>query len=450
MTKKINDEIMQGQQEVSAAAAGTLVPFPSSPWKDIPPEELQKRADKLKENMKERERQNPNWWHDLLARNAHGIVRSTNENLRLFVRNIISPKMDVFAQKLYTHYGKLMRDRDGATFAADLSRDYGVEFNTSRAMDAIGHFAEEYHPLKERLEHMQWDGIPRLETMFIDWLCAEDDEEGYTRLVAKQFGKAMIKRIYEPGCEHQEILVLVGSQGCYKSGILNDLSCGFFTDSLRSTDSKIVGEETAGSWIVELAEFRLFENMKEEQKKEFISRRKEKYRPSYSRLGDEFPRQFVLAATTNKMEFLSDYTGDRRYLPIRCGSKKEITAVAPWDNFKAEVEQILAEAVALYKEDPSIRIPPHAWDLCDRRREEFRFENPYFEEVTKFIEDAGKPKLISVEWLCNKFGWSGMVDRKTKAQLGDCIRRFGGYEQLMKQKKVFGKNTRNGWEREEE
>lgn len=381
-----------------------------------------------------------------LSIDKNGNVRNTNGNLRILVKTKLAPRKDVFANKFYAN-GRQIVDKDGVEFAADLSQDVGVEYNTTRVKEAIVSYAEEYHPVKDYLESLKWDGVERAETTFIDWLGAEDIT-GYTRLATRQFLKAMIKRIYEPGCEHQEILVLVGPQGIYKSNILRDLSKGWFYDSLDNPDTKIVGERTAGSWIVELQELKIFKGLNEETKKEFLSRREEKYRAAYDRFVSEYPRQFVLAGTTNRQEFLADYTGDRRYIPIQCGGQAYAISKAPWDHFPAQVDQILAEAVELYKQDNFIGIPPDRWGIFDKAREAFRFENEYLADVIAVTEREENPDRISVEWLADKIPYiHGEPDKREKALLHDAIQRMGGYCRMGKQAKIFGVNTRNGWEK---
>ena len=302
-----------------------------------------------------------------------------------------------------------------------------------------------FHPAKAYVENLVWDGNPRVETIFINWLCAEDIP-GYTRLASKQFLKAMVKRLYEPGCEYQEMIILVGEQGNFKSKLLSELAKGWYTSALDTMDTKVVGERTAGVWLVSLDELTLFARQSEEAKKEFISRRSEKYRPAYGKHAVEYPRSFVLTGTTNKTEILGDYTGDRRYLPIQCGSKDKIMANDPDNNFKLVVDQILAEAYVLYKQDSFIGIPRENWAIFDEVRENFRYENEYSEDVLTVLENEGYPKQISVEWLGGKIPILGArLSRKEKLKLHDAIQRIGKYERIAKSTTAFGKATRNGY-----
>jgi putative DNA primase/helicase len=303
----------------------------------------------------------------------------------------------------------------------------------------------QFHPVKEYLNSLIWDGVKRAETMFIDWLGAEDIP-GYTRLATRQLLKAMVKRIFEPGCEYQEMIVLVGEQGIYKSNLFRDLSKGWFLDSLDSTDTKIVGERTEGSWIVTLDELKLFKKLNEESKKEFISRRMEKYRAAFDRYTTEKLRQFVLTGTSNKTEFLGDYTGDRRYIPILCGEKEDVMKREPEKFFKHQVDQILAEAVVLYKEDPFVGIPKENWDIFNKQREYFRYENEYFDDVKLIVENENYPDSISVEWLADKLIYVGeRPTREQKMKIREAINLLNCYKQAMKVMKVNGKSTRNGF-----
>lgn len=303
----------------------------------------------------------------------------------------------------------------------------------------------QYHPVKDYLNSLQWDGVQRAERIFIDWLGAEDIP-GYTRLATKQFLKAMVKRIYEPGCEYQEMIVLVGEQGIYKSNLFRDLSKGWFLDSLDDTNTKIVGERTEGSWIVCLDELKIFKKLNEETKKEFISRRTEKYRAAFDRYTTEKHRQFVLTGTSNKTEFLGDITGDRRYIPILCGEKEKIMSLNPEKYFNQQVDQILAEAVTLYKEDSFVGIPKENWEIFNQQREYFRYENEYSEEVHIILERENYPDAISVEWLAEKMIFVGeRPTREQKVKIKEAVQITKRYKPVLKQMKVFGKNTRNGF-----
>lgn len=303
----------------------------------------------------------------------------------------------------------------------------------------------QFHPVIDYLNSLVWDGIKRAETLFIDWLGAEDIP-GYTRIATKQFLKAMVKRIFEPGCEYQEMIVLVGEQGIYKSNLFRDLSKGWFLDSLDSTDTKIVGERTEGSWIVTLDELKLFKKLNEESKKEFISRRVEKYRAAFDRYTSEKRRHFVLTGTSNRTEFLGDFTGNRRYIPILCGEKDWIMKKEPEKFFKNSVEQILAEAVVLYSEDPFIGIPKENWTIFDEQRAYFRYENEYLEDVRIIVENEKFPESISVEWMAQKLIYVGeRPTREQKLKIHEAINLLKVYKPVMKVMKVFGKSTRNGF-----
>lgn len=303
----------------------------------------------------------------------------------------------------------------------------------------------QFHPVQEYLNSLIWDGIPRAERMFIDWLGAEDIPN-YTRLATKQFLKAMVKRIFEPGCEYQEMIVLIGEQGIYKSNIFRDLSKGWHLDSLDSTETKIVGERTEGTWIVTLDELKLFKKLSEEAKKEFISRRMEKYRAAYAKLTKEYLRQFVLVGTSNKTEILSDYTGGRRYIPILCGSKEYVMQREPEKYFKNHVDQILAEAVMMYREDPFIGIPKEHWSVFEEQRKQFQYDNEYAEDVQEAIKALGYPDRLSVEMVCEKLLYIGeRPPREIKMKIKEAIKLVDCYKPVMKLLKVQGTPTRNGF-----
>ncbi len=87
----------------------------------------------------------------------------------------------------------------------------------------------EFHPVKEYLFSQVWDGIMRLDTLFIYYLGADDNL--YVRAVTRKMFVAAVCRILNPGCKFDYMLVLVGPQGAGKSTILQKMGRQWFSDS---------------------------------------------------------------------------------------------------------------------------------------------------------------------------------------------------------------------------
>ncbi len=203
-----------------------------------------------------------------------------------------------------------------------------------------------FHPVREYLRGITWDGECRLDTLFIDYIGAEDTE--YIRAVTRKWMCGAVARVMDPGVKFDTAIVLYGSQGLGKSLILERLGRKWFNNSLVDIKTKDALEQIQGSWIVELAELAPTYKNDNEIVKAFISRTSDRFRSPYGRRTEEYPRQCVFAGSTNNLMFLKDRTGNRRFWPIT-GDKDRKTKHS-WDLSKDEIDQLWAEAFVYWSE----------------------------------------------------------------------------------------------------
>lgn len=197
-----------------------------------------------------------------------------------------------------------------------------------------------FHPVREYLRGLSWDGECRLDALFIDYIGAEDTE--YIRAVTRKWMCGAVARVMDPGVKFDTAIVLYGSQGLGKSLILERLGRKWFNNSLVDIKTKDALEQIQGSWIVELAELAPTYKNDNEIVKAFISRTSDRFRSPYGRRTEEYPRQCVFAGSTNNLMFLKDRTGNRRFWPIT-GDKDRKTKNA-WDITQDDIDQLWAEA----------------------------------------------------------------------------------------------------------
>ena len=222
------------------------------------------------------------------------------------------------------------------------------------------------HPVREYLLSLKWDGVARADTIFIDYLGAEDTE--YTRTVTRKALIGAVARIMQPGCKHDHILVLVGPQGCRKSTTLAKLGKSWFSDSFYTVQGKEAYEQIQGFWLIEMGEMAATRKAELESIKQFVSKQSDSYRAAYAKRTQEHPRQCTFFGTTNDDEFLRDATGGRRFWPVTVTDKGRETG----DYFTAEtVDQVWAEIVMRYSAGEN-------WYL----------DNAKIEAVARQIQDA--------------------------------------------------------------
>lgn len=332
--------------------------------------------------------------------NENGKPYPTQENVRTALKMLdVTISYDEFAQRAYIEgpNGLPKRKVDDAAFET-LYLMIAREFDFRPTVDIFKMMIRDearvnvHHPLKEYLSSLKWDGVPRINTWLIEYAGVKDSP--FTRSVGAIFFIAGVRRVNEPGCKYDEILVLEGEQGFNKSSALAILAKRpeWFTDSLpMNAKDKEVIEALEGKWIVEIAELKGMRLSQVEHYKAMLSRQFDRARLSYGHFASEIARQCLFSATTNAKSYLGDTTGNRRFWPF------EITRPIDLVGLKADVDQLWAEAVVREAKGESIRLDPELYKIAALEQERREIDDPWEATVTKQINGYEVGKILSAD-----------------------------------------------------
>jgi putative DNA primase/helicase len=238
--------------------------------------------------------------------------------------------------------GAPVTDADEAGIVHQLSRTYGIVPTTAIVHEALVWAASKrrQHPVREWLDTLQWDGVPRLST-WLSTYCAATDS-ALTRSIGRSWLVQAVARAIEPGAKADSVLILKGVQGCRKSTTCAVLGGEWFKDSDIDLSSKDRFSSLEGAWIYELGELDAMRKADARALKAFVSSQIDSYRPAYGRNCVDVPRTTVFIGTTNDAEFLVDATGSRRFWVVEVGQCDP-------DALEQDREQLWAEALHAYR-----------------------------------------------------------------------------------------------------
>lgn len=367
-------------------------------------------------------------WTEELDANTKGEYDNSANNLNIiiqhdqFLKDVF--KLNIFDNKRYVTRSlpwrkvdtvEPLRDVDYSGVRNYIECVYGI-VSSQKVDDALALEFEKkkFHPIREYICAQKWDGIPRVNTLLIDYFGAEDN--AYTRAAIRKTLCAAVARVFEPGIKFDTALILVGEQGTYKSTFVKKLGMEWFSDTFTTVQGKESFEQIQGAWLIEMAELSGLKKAEVESIKHYISKREDMFRPAYGRTVETYKRQCVFFGTTNNKDFLRDPTGNRRFMPIDVRPEYATKSVND-DLTQDEVNQIWAEAYQLYlakeplylvgDEDIIAKIEQHKHSEADERK-------GIIEEYlnTKFPDDWDKMDLYDRRrWLEDPLSKNGTVQK---------------------------------------
>lgn len=351
----------------------------------------------------------PGNWMLKLNRNANGVPIASIENYSIILeRNPLLKgriRNDSFADRSFgvapLPWGTRQSLKEGEEFTWSDADDSGLRGyfeklipcgSRGKLEDALAdHLARHsFNPIQDYLNGLTWDGTKRLDTLFIDYLGAEDNE--YIRAVTRKTFTAAVARAMDPGCKYDQMTVLCGPQGIGKSTIIDKMSRGYYNDSIRTFEGKEASELLQGVWLVEVSELDQFWNANQSRIKQFLSIREDRYRKAYGHRAGGHPRTCVFFGTCNSPEFLRDTTGNRRFWPVDVGVTASSKSVFN-DLTDAVIDQVWAEAKMRWQMGEPLYLSGELAEYAYQQQESHMEDNPLEGLLLDFLE-----KKVPHDW----------------------------------------------------
>ena len=357
----------------------------------------------------------------LLEYNDKGQVKNTMQNVYLVLmcapalrgaiaHNILTGRIDICRPVWWERTATAMNDTDFNYLMLYLEKHYELnnENRIRKALTVAAH-QNQYHPIRDYLNGLTWDGTERIPYTLHHFLGAEVSD--YTREVMQLFLMGAISRVFKPGCKFETMLCLVGGQGAGKSTFFRLLACRdeWFSDDLKRLDDENVFRKMQGHWIIEMSEMIATANAKSiEDIKSFLSRQKETYKVPYATEPEDRLRQCVFGGTSNALDFLPlDRSGNRRLLPVMVHPEQaEVHILEDETASRRYIDQLWAEAMASYRRGKvSLRLSAEMNAQLVQKQKEFMPEDTKVGQNQAFLDaydgDMVCSKLLHHEAL----GW---------------------------------------------
>lgn len=409
-----------------------------------------------------------NDWMGKMEADKNGKIKSTVNNVLLVLRN--DPRvrrklaLDEFRHREVA-LGKLpwraggvqpyLVDADDSGLRWFMEYYYEITGET-KIRDGVATVINEnkFHPVRNYLNDLGWDGVKRIDTILIDYLGAEDSD--YVRAVSRKFMVAAVRRVFEPGCKFDYVPVLQGPQGSYKSTFIKNLGREWYSDSFTTVQGTSAYEQVQGVWLLEMGELAGLKKAEVNAIKHFISKQEDQFRPAYGRKTEIFKRQCIFIGTTNEDEFLSDSTGNRRFWPVKVAVNNSRYRVDE-DMTDYLVGQLWGEAVYLYKAGETTYFDRETEELAKEQQSQHTEEDDRIGIIIEYLNTPITEDWVSKElyerrnyYLDPAFRNTGTVPRNrvSVAEIWyECFKRDIADMTTFNTKKIHSimKNL-NGWE----
>ena len=365
---------------------------------DIPPESAWKLALLVKDKLADLHLDIPADQQDPVLK---GAIR----------KNLLTERVDIVKPLGWYRDSPTLTDVDIKYLLLYFEENYGMTIE-KKIQDAVMVIANEnrYHPVRDFLNALQWDGIERIRYCLHRFLGADADD--YTCEAMRLFLLGAISRAFRPGCKFEIMLCLVGGQGAGKSSFFRLLAVqdDWFSDDLKKLDDENVYRKMQGHWLIEMSEMIATANAKSiEEIKSFLSRQKETYKVPYETHPADRKRQCVFCGTSNTLDFLPlDRTGNRRFVPVMV--HPELAEIHILDDEPATREyliQVWAEAMEIYRSGNfELRFSPAVNEYLKVHQRDFMPEDTKAGQIIEYLEKCSDNMVCSKQLFREALGHS--------------------------------------------
>lgn len=311
---------------------------------------------------------------------------------------------------------------DDSNLKAYIEAKYGLG-SMEKTMEALNIVVNrnKFNPVVDMLEDIyahKWDKQNgHIRKLLPEYLGAEDSEYNFECM--RLFMLGAISRAHYPGCKFDYMPVFVGKQGIGKSTFLRLLAMNnaWYNDNFNTIEGDKAPEKLRGMWMVELAELLATKKAKEvESIKAFLTSTVDTYRPPYGRRTEQRPRVCVFAGTTNNDHFLTDRTGNRRFLPIV--TRKEFVKKSMFDNLEEvqkDFENAWGEAMDIFKKangHPSLILPEDLQQLVEDKQSEYMEEDVRVGIIQEWLDKTEESRVCVAMIYEKALGYDGCKPSK--------------------------------------
>lgn len=312
-------------------------------------------------------------------------------------------------------------DEDDIRCAFWIGKATGAHISPQMASAAVQVVAQThgFHPVRDWLESLRWDGRPRIHNWLTTYLGATKQPENYLLAVGSKFLMGAIARVMQPGCKNDSMLVLEGPQGAGKSTAIRTLAGAEFYavhgEAVGTKDSYVV---LRGQWILEIAELDSLARSETTAIKRYLSQQSDTYRPPYGRRAVSVPRQCVFLGSTNQDAYLADETGARRFWPVTCGA-------IDLEHLEKDASQIWAEAFIWYREGKPWWPEPETALLLGREQDTRYRDDPWEELLRDHLNGKNSLRMSDLLRVVCGDPTQRKWEERDKMRVGRILKRLG-------------------------